>query len=51
MVETKNVAESKPVSALIDGVQEMIALSSFGLEQFQLVTDDKIILTKCWSIE
>ncbi len=45
VVETKNVAESKPVSALIDGVQEMIALSSFGLEQFQLVTDDKIILT------
>ena len=37
--------ESKPVSALIEGIQEMIALSSFGLEQFQLVTDDNILLS------
>lgn len=43
--EVKNTSESKPVSALIDGIQEMIALSSFGIEQFQLVTDDKIILS------
>ena len=37
--------ESKPVSALIEGIQEMIALSSYGLEQFQLVTDDNILLS------
>src|SRR5574344_1670329 len=43
--ELKSSSESKPVSALIDGVQEMIALSSFGIEQFQLVTDDKIVLS------
>ena len=43
--ELKSSSESKPVSALIDGIQEMIALSSFGIEQFQLVTDDKIVLS------
>ena len=43
--ELKSSSEPKKVSALIDGVQEMIALSSFGIEQFQLVTDDKILLS------
>jgi len=43
--KSKDQEKSKEVSALIEGVQKMLVLSSFGLEQFQILTDESILLS------
>lgn len=43
--KSKDQEKNTEVSALIEGVQKMIVLSSFGLEQFQILTDESILLS------
>jgi hypothetical protein len=44
--ERKAAAKAKPVSALIEGIEEMSSLYGNGLEQFRLVMDTPIDLAK-----